>query len=98
MGAEDSKIAVSRDAGHDEAADLLADLAWHERRAAAEEAAEEQPVETRPTGIELMPGFGFDPQAVADGRSILEAIRKSGVGRGHGSMPLLPSDDRKGGR
>ncbi len=98
MGAEDSRIAALRDAGHDEAADLLADLAWHERRAAAEEAAEEQPVEAGPPSIELMPGFGFDPQAEADGRSILESIQKSGVGRGHGSMPLLPHDDQKGGR
>ena len=98
MGAEDPKIAALRAAGHDEAADLLADLAWHERRAAAEEAAKEPPVGAGPPSIPLIPCCVVDPQAEADGRSILESIQKSGVGRGHGSMLLLPSDDQKGGR
>ena len=88
MGAEESKIAALRDAGHDEAADLLADLAWHERRAATEEAAKEPPVEAGHQGIPLMPGFGFDPQGEVDGRAVLDARKRfSGDRTLRGSMP-----------
>ncbi len=48
---EDARVKTLRDAGFDEAAAYLSEVAWYERRPAAEEAAKEPPVEASRSGV-----------------------------------------------
>ncbi len=95
----DDKVKALRDMGHDEAADDLAMLLEDDARQAKarEQAQEEAQRKYRSHRFELMPGFGADSQAQSDGAAILDALRRSGVGQGHGSFPLLWNLDKKGG-
>ncbi len=82
------KVDILRSTGHEEAADMLAEMF-------AEDAGREQ--ETRRKQLPGIPLVSRDPaqtQADVESRTVLEHLNQSGVGRNWGSAgPLL--DDRR---
>ncbi len=94
----DPTIELLRSAGHDSAADLIEAAAEMAARRAAQKTRDDahaatgppgRPLSERP-GVRLVDDSVFDARGEQDGRVIFEALKASGVGRGHGSTPLFP--------
>ena len=90
----DPKIAALRSAGHDEAADLLVDMAWHEARAAAEKAAKD-PGEVKRPAIPLVSDDLTQRQVEAEGRIVGDQLMRSRVGQSWVSGGSLLDDRRE---
>lgn len=94
---QDPKIAMLRSAGHDQAADLLEVAAELDARRAAQQARDDAQRSVGPpgrlvseTGMRLLPEGLFDGEREQEGRMVLDALQRSGVGQPHGSAALFP--------
>jgi len=93
MAEQTDHIAALREAGHDDAADLLERVAWHRARAEAEAAA--KPAEQAPAPIRLLEVDPADEaQRRREGETLLAGMRAAGIGAGWRSGGELMGGDR----
>ena len=92
MAEQTDHIAALREAGHDDAADLLERVAWHRARADAE--AEAKPAEQAPAPIRLLDVDPAEAQRRSEGETLLAGMRAAGIGAGWVSDGELMGGDR----
>ena len=92
MAEQTDHIAALREAGHDDAADLLERVAWHRARADAE--AEAKPAEQAPAPIRLLDVDPAEAQRRREGETLLAGMRTAGIGTGWRSGGELMAGDR----
>ena len=92
MSADDPNIRALREAGHDDAADLLERVAWHRARAEAEAAA--APADPGPPPIRLLDVDPAETQRRREGETLLAGMRAAGIGAGWRSGGELMGGDR----
>ena len=91
MSADDQNIRALREAGHDDAADLLEQVAWHRARAEAEAKPADQ---APPPAIRLLDAGPADAQRRREGETLLAGMRAAGIGAGWVSGGELMGGDR----
>ncbi len=90
MSADDPNIRALREAGHDDAADLLERVAWHRARAAAEA----KPADPGPPPIRLLDVDPAETQRRREGETLLAGMRTAGIGTSWRSGGELMGGDR----
>jgi hypothetical protein len=92
---DDKNIAeVLRAAGHPEAAEVVEKAQWQANRTAAEGAPGAKPGEVKPAGISALSddAFAGGDARRAEGESLLQAMRASGIGGSVSGGSLLGGD------
>ena len=90
MAEQTDHIAALREAGHDDAADLLERVAWHRARAEAEA----KPAEQAPAPIRLLDVDSDEAQRRREGETLLAGMRAAGIGTEWRSGGELMAGDR----
>jgi len=90
MSADDPNIRALREAGHDDAADLLERVAWHRARAEAEA----KPADPGPPPIRLLDAGPDEAQRRREGETLLAGMRAAGIGAGWVSPDELMGGNR----
>ncbi len=93
---ENQEVAALREAGFDDAADHLADLAGKREALEQRQEQERKARQQLAPGIPLVSGDRFQAERQAEAHVVAEQLRQSGFGQSWASAGPIFGDDRSG--